>query len=196
MVSREMQALTDAERLQIADEVLERLLEEWTSEHADQIGVFGNRLRAAKEAAVLAGKGTEITVAKTQASTMVRNTGELVRDALAAKWLVQQRLKMVGTFYGYRCPACRSLDVTPPGRDGVRLCNVCEALFGDVTASTLRTLVSMELHPMPSLVENATWRYYDFRVVPGLPVRPEDEIGAERFHGWYDPESHYVMQTG
>lgn len=192
---RAVQDLTDRERLEIARDVIERMAEEYTREHAEQVAVHARRMRLAQERAALEGRQPDQGPAM-MAFSLLKEVQESARMLMGAQWAVEHRMAVANTFWGYRCPACRSLDLAQRPIEGIRFCHLCDAIFGDTTPEKVSQVVKDKMHPDPDSVPRENWRYYDLRILPSTGTLLDAEIDYTRIHGWFDPETSLILQAG
>ncbi len=84
------------------------------------------------------------------------------------------------------CPACSSTKAKPTKTIGVYTCSKCGAIFGECYRGESYAFVQPFFTKEEPPAERI--RYYDFRVL--------GTNGVERRHGWYDTQTHLIVQTG
>jgi len=85
------------------------------------------------------------------------------------------------------CPQCSSNSVKPaPEKTTLYVCNACNAIFGECYLGDSYAIV------LPFFVEKNVpaeqTRYFDFMCL--------GSEGLMRRHGWYDPQSRRLVQSG
>lgn len=86
------------------------------------------------------------------------------------------------------CPACCHAESTVY-KGTIRRCTACGAIFGETDADTSYSLVKPEWASEPNLPVSK-WQYYDFLIT-------DPRTGEKhRRHGWADPVSRKILQTG
>jgi len=89
--------------------------------------------------------------------------------------------------HGYNaCPACNGKRETKTAVAGVATCNGCGAIHGTCYKGDSYSLVLPQFTTDPAADERV--RYYDLTVLGSK--------GIERRHGWYDPQTKLITQTG
>lgn len=87
------------------------------------------------------------------------------------------------------CPACSSKRVKRvDGSWWMYRCQKCQAVFGDTYLGDSYAVVKPWFHPQADSVPQDAIRYYDFTCC--------GSAGITRRHGWYDPATGYIIQTG
>jgi hypothetical protein len=89
------------------------------------------------------------------------------------------------------CPACGGKKSKPynpakPGMHSIRVCGHCEAVYGSCYLGDSYTIVQPEWETAE--VEEGTERYYDFTCTGSQ--------GQSRRHGWFNPATGRITQTG
>jgi hypothetical protein len=84
------------------------------------------------------------------------------------------------------CPACSSVRREATQYPEVFTCRKCEAVYGDCYLGDSYAFVLPRWAPAD--IPSERCRYFDFMTV--------GSVGIERRHGWYDPVTKLITQTG